>query len=198
MGADARGARGPTLLSAADWTTKERIMIIAATGHRPQRLGVYDKDTMMRLRRGAAHYIGKKQPTKGVSGMALGWDTAWALALIDQGIPLIAAVPFEGQESRWPKEDQERHRFIVRQAAAVVVVCPGGYAAWKLQKRNEWMVDHADEMVALWDGSRSGTGNCVAYANASGKPVVNLWPSWERSRNAPSEAPVDRSAACRR
>src|SRR3546814_16271306 len=82
--------------------------------------------------------------------------------------------------------------------SAVVVGGPGGYAAWKLQKRNEWMVDHADELVALWDGSRSGTGNCVAYANTSGKPVVNLWPSWERRRNAPSEAPVDPSAACRR
>src|SRR3546814_17335657 len=140
-------------------------MIIAATGHRPQRLGGYDKDIMMRLRRGAAHYIEKKQPTKGVSGMALGWDTAWALALIDQGVPLIAAVPFEGMESRWPKADQERHRLIVRQAAAVVVGCHGGSAAWKLQKCNEWMVAHAADLVALWGGSRSGRGHWTASTN---------------------------------
>src|SRR3546814_16773490 len=98
-------------------------------------------------------------------------------------------------ESRWPKEDQERHRLIVRQAAAVVVVCPGGYAAWKLQKRNEWIVDHADELFALWYGSRSGTVNCLAYATPSGKPGVNLGPSWDRPRNRPREAPAHPSPA---
>lgn len=158
-------------------------LVIAATGHRPQKLGGYTKDLLIRLQRGAAHYIEKRQPTKGISGLALGWDTAWALALIDAGVPLIAAVPFEGQESRWPREDQERHRFVVSKAATVVLVCPGGYANWKFLKRDEWMVDHADEVVALWDGSKSGTGHTVAYANNTGKPVVNLWPSWIKRRH---------------
>jgi uncharacterized phage-like protein YoqJ len=48
--------------------------------------------------------------------------------------------------------------------------------AWVYQKRNEWMVDHADEVVAVWDGTSSGTANCVAYAKKVGKPVWRIHP----------------------
>lgn len=29
-----------------------------------------------------------------------------------------------------------------------------------MQKRNEYMVDLADKVVAVWDGSKGGTDNC--------------------------------------
>jgi uncharacterized phage-like protein YoqJ len=33
-----------------------------------------------------------------------------------------------------------------------------------MQVRNEWMVDHCNDLLAVWDGSDGGTGNCVRYA----------------------------------
>ena len=30
--------------------------------------------------------------------------------------------------------------------------------------RNEYMVDLADKIIAVWDGSNGGTANCVKYA----------------------------------
>src|SRR3546814_11284050 len=99
--------------------------------------------------------------------MALGWDTAWALAALDLGVPLTAAVPFSGQEKSWPAESQRRFHSILERAAAVEIVCPGGFAAHKMQTRNEWMVDHADGVVALWAGrseerrvGKEGVGTC--------------------------------------
>ena len=153
-------------------------MILAATGHRPERLGGYDDATYLELRQFALGYIRQRQPAKVINGMALGWDTAWAAAAVYAGVPFIAAVPFLGQESRWPGPSQARYRALLAKAAEVVVVCQGDYSAQAMQRRNEWMVDRCDEVVALWDGSAGGTSNCVHYARRIGRPVENLWVEW--------------------
>lgn len=47
-----------------------------------------------------------------------------------------------------------------------------------MQIRNEWIVDRADRIIALWDGSFGGTHNCITYANKRKVPVDNLWDAW--------------------
>lgn len=152
-------------------------MIIAATGHRPDKLGGYSESVHKRLRGLAREYLGNLGPAQGISGMALGWDQAFAAALVDLGIPFIAAVPFEGQECRWPAESQTRYLWLLRQAGSVHIVSdyPGTRA---MQLRNEWMVDRAQRMCALWDGSWGGTFNAVTYAKRRRRPVDNLWRRW--------------------
>ena len=34
---------------------------------------------------------------------------------------------------------------------------------------------YCDLVLAFWDGSSGGTGNCVRYAGKVGKPIENLW-----------------------
>jgi uncharacterized phage-like protein YoqJ len=153
-------------------------MKLAATGHRPDKLGGYGLDVLTSAYRLALSHLQETRPATVISGLALGWDTAIALAAIKLGIPLTAVVPFNGQDSRWPEESRERYRKILDRAAEVVVVSPGGYAPHKMQVRNEWMVDRGDSITALWDGSPGGTANCVGYAEKVGKPIVNLWPRW--------------------
>lgn len=154
--------------------------ILAGTGHRPDKLGGYGADVSTRLVDLARAALMKYRPEEVVSGMALGWDTALALAAIELGIPLTAAVPFEGQERKWRPEQQDLFRAILARAANVVIVSTGGYAVWKMQVRNEWMVDRASGVLALWDGSSGGTGNCIAYARTREVEIVNLWATWER------------------
>lgn len=113
-----------------------------------------------------------------ISGMALGWDTAWAVAAIRLGVPLIAAVPFDGQESRWPAESQRRFRSILEHAREVHVVSAGGYSPAAMHARNRWMVDRCDLLCALWNGSSGGTAGCVAYARSVGRRTENLWQRW--------------------
>ena len=153
-------------------------MRVAGTGHRPDKLGGYGKSVKARLEVLAIDWITLNKPSLVISGMALGWDQALAEAALEVKVPLLAAIPFEGQEASWPDEGQRRYREILAAAQEVKVVSQGGYAAYKMQRRNEWMVDHCDLVLALWDGSSGGTGNCIRYARQQLKTIENLWTQW--------------------
>lgn len=150
-------------------------MIISATGHRPDKIGGYGPAASLRRRAVAMDALLAWGPNECISGMALGWDTDFALACIELGIPFTAAVPFEGQEGKWPAQSQRVFHAVLSYAAKVVVVSPGGYSPRKMQIRNQWMVDNSDIVLALWDGSDGGTANCVGYARAKEKRVHNVW-----------------------
>lgn len=150
-------------------------MLIAATGHRPNKLGGYGPPAYRKLVSLAEVYLRLSKPEGIITGMALGWDQAWADAGLNLGIPVHAAVPFAGQESRWPLESQKNFKRILDQCETVTIVCKGAYSAAKMQTRNEWMVDKADRVCALWDGSSGGTGNCVRYAESVNKHIHNVW-----------------------
>lgn len=149
-------------------------MIISGTGHRPNKLGGYSEEVFNRLVEVALLGI-PEDTTKIISGMALGWDTALAEAAIRKKIPFIVAVPFLGQEKMWPKASQEKYQHYLKQAEDVLYICDQGYAPWKMRVRDEYMVDHSDVVLALWNGSPSGTGNCVTYAKKQNKPIKNVW-----------------------
>lgn len=151
------------------------VRIICATGHRPEKLGGYDEriaDTLMRVAREA---LEARKPDQVISGMALGWDTAVARAAAAMGLPFVAAVPFVGQEAHWGPQDVVRYQLLLSLAHQVVVVTPGAYAPEKLQLRNEWMVNHSDKVLALFNGTPGGTANCIRYAKMKYVPVENVW-----------------------
>jgi len=152
--------------------------IIAGTGHRPKVLGGYGNDTLLPIIELLCETLTKLRPDKVISGMALGFDQALALAAIKLHIPFIAAVPHDGQESIWPESAQRKYKFILDRAETVAVICPGEYAREKMQKRNEWMVDNADLVLALWNGQPGGTANCINYARKTGKKIMNLYDDW--------------------
>lgn len=45
-----------------------------------------------------------------------------------------------------------------------------------MQKRNEWMVDRIDELLAIYNGTPGGTKNCIDYAKKLGKPITIICP----------------------
>ncbi len=155
---------------------------IAFTGHRPPKFGGYnehDNDTIIAVKRSLEQMVDllAKTGTKTfLSGMALGVDTWTAEAVLGwkkrySQIRLVCAVPFQGFEMKWPGASQERFHAILERGDQVVIVSGGGYSPEKLQRRNQWMVDHADGLLAVWDGSPGGTANAVHYAEAVGKPI---------------------------
>jgi uncharacterized phage-like protein YoqJ len=161
-----------------DWLlikANETPLIITATGHRPNKLGGYGKDVRAKTWKVAHNYLGLSLATEVVSGMALGWDIAFAEAAFGLGIPFVAAVSFEGQESKWPEESRVHYHKVLKKAKRVVIVSPGGYSAFKMQERNAWMVDYSSRICALWNGSPGGTSNCIEYAEAMLRPIDNVW-----------------------
>lgn len=154
-------------------------LVISATGHRPNKLGGYGDEAYNRLVKIAEQYITEMKPTDIISGMALGWDQAWAHAGINLGVRVHAAIPFLGQESQWPQKSQEHFKWLFYRCAGQVIVCDGAYAPYKMQVRNEWMVNHSNRIAALWNGTSGGTANCVNFAEKVGKPIDNLWSKLE-------------------
>ncbi len=158
-------------------------IIITATGHRPNKLGGYSPTTEQALYNLARGWLEvqlgsttdeSEKPRAVISGLALGWDTAVALAALDLNIPLIAAIPFPNQPSRWPTQSVLTWSNIKQRATKVHIISQQ-YSIPAMQRRNEWMVDRADTIVALWNGSPGGTANCLRYAVARNKPFDNLW-----------------------
>ena len=144
-------------------------MYIAVTGHRPKRLGneydykgPYSDYIDFELRR----IIEKLKPTHMISGMALGVDTIFAHLALEKNIPLIAAIPFEGQENNWfPKSQKEYFDIINNSLTEKNYISEPGYAAWKMHTRDRWMADNCDHLIVVWDGqSGGGTYNTLQYA----------------------------------
>lgn len=156
-------------------------MIVAGTGHRPDKLRFgYSDEGATRLCGFAACELTKLKPTHIISGMALGWDIAIAEAAVAIGVPFTAAVPFRGQENAWPEKSRKHYRAMLLLAAKVVYVSDPPYAAWKMQARNVWMAKNCDMILALWNGTDGGTANCLEYARlVARKPIENAWERWE-------------------
>jgi uncharacterized phage-like protein YoqJ len=168
-----------------------RQMIVAGTGHRPDKLGGYDDETLERLTDLARGYLDTLPDVKAViSGMALGWDMAIAYAAHQKSIPLWAYIPFDGQEKMWPQRSRDRYWDLRNAAEKVYVVCSGGYAPWKMQRRNERMVDECDFLLTLWNGTSGGTANCVRYANKVNRAMHNLWDRFQLIQCKPVRPPA--------
>jgi uncharacterized phage-like protein YoqJ len=106
----------------------------------------------------------------------LGVDQDFAELCVELKIPFTAAVPVIGQEHMWPPDAQTAYTQLLAKAVGVIVVSAGPYAPWKMQRRNTWMVDQCDCLLAVWDGSDGGTANCVRYAERIGRPLVRINP----------------------
>jgi len=154
---------------------------VCVTGHRPGKIGGYDADNPTRVwvKNALAEVLEKLRPNYAFSGMALGVDQDFAQICFDKGIPFEAVLPFRQQETKWPQAAQFVYWALLKKARKQVIVCDPGYAAWKLQRRNEHLVDATDDgvVIAVWDGSNSGTANCVRYAQQCGVRVVRINPA---------------------
>ncbi len=156
-------------------------MILSGTGHRPKRLGLdYTRASEILLLNFVIMELRKLKNVELVySGGALGFDTALADAAFELKIPYIIACPFAGQELRWSKEAQNNYHNMCSKAEKVVVVTPGGYAAWKLFFRNEYMVTKSTDILSLFDGiNNGGTADAVRFARQQKKNIINCFISW--------------------
>ena len=153
-------------------------MIIAGTGHRPNKLGGYGDDIYQKLVQLAMTYLKETRPERVISGMALGWDQALAEAALGSDIRLTAAIPFKGQENKWYPSNTVNYNKLLELADRIHIVSEGGYSVYKMFLRNEWMVDHADRVVALWNGTPGGTTGTINYAKQLNIPIDNLWDKW--------------------
>lgn len=156
-------------------------LIVAGTGHRPEDA---EPETFVRVKVATKFRYTDKKIDAFITGMAAGFDLWAADEAHEQGIDLIAAVPWKGHTPR--KDDEELYAHILSVAKEVVYVhdseglsqAENGYPGhWVYHKRNEYMVDRADLVLAYWNPNKEfgGTFQCYKYAKEQGKPIANIW-----------------------
>lgn len=156
------------------------------TGHRPDKIGGYNENNPITFKikkelfKNIESLINKGVHTF-ICGGALGVDT-WAAEIVLElkkkyfWISLWIASPFPSQPSQWPIHALNRYEHILNKANKVIQVSNDPYSSYKMQLRNEWMVDNSEILIAVWDGSKSGTMNCVKYAQSKHKEIIQLNP----------------------
>lgn len=156
-------------------------MKVAFTGHRPTKIGGYDRNNPIRqeikaeIERVLLKLRDENPDLEVISGGALGIDQDAARVAHRLGIPFHVYMPFAGQERKWPMDSQQSFLAILNVAKSVKIVSEGGYSASKMQIRNRAMVDDADVLIAVWDGTSGGTKNCIDYAEGKVDIIFIGW-----------------------
>lgn len=163
-------------------------LVCACTGHRlqnlPFRFNEMDERCINLKERlyVCVENIIKKGVTRFVSGMAIGVDLFFAEIVIElrdekyPDIKLEAAIPCETQAIRWSEDLRDRYYKILAQCD-VETMLQKEYTRDCMQKRNRYLVDSCDYLIAVWDGTASGTGSTVRYAQENNKSIIIINPN---------------------
>lgn len=88
-------------------------------------------------------------------------------------IKLEAAIPCMNQASGWNVKNKERYERLLL-CCDTITVLQERYTADCMMKRNRYLVDRADYVIAVWNNKMSGTGKTIRYAIDKGKPVYYI------------------------
>ena len=154
------------------------------TGHRPEKLPWGGDETDARCIKlkeelrctldgaylaGCRHFI---------CGMARGCDTYFAEAVLalraeKDGVTLEAAVPCDSQANSWSAADRRRYEHLLAECDEVSFISHT-YSPGCMQRRNKYMVDNSDVLIAIFNGTAGGTMNTVLLAKRRGLKLVTI------------------------
>jgi uncharacterized phage-like protein YoqJ len=146
------------------------VVRVAVTGHRPDKLHVPENDIIDRVIV-ALEDLGA---TWMYQGMASGFDLLAARAAWIHNTPFAAVRPWmtHGPMKGW----ESRYEWAMEKATQIIETdqstrYPG---PWAFERRNRYMVDRCEHLVAYYDGTKGGTHNCIEYASRRDIPITFL------------------------
>ena len=164
------------------------MVVCMFTGHRPKGLpfGYNEKDGRCKklkkvLEKLIVSKIKEENITAFLSGMALGTDMFAAEIVLKlkrkfHDITLTAVLPCRTQAARWNKEAVVRYEDILTKCDKVIVL-QEEYSPNCMNKRNLYMVEHSDCVIAVWSGAEGGTANTIRFATKKHLPVTVIDPT---------------------
>lgn len=177
-------------------------MKLAFTGHRPESLpfGNDESDPCCeRLKELLYDEIiskAKDNYTTFYSGAARGADIFFAEQVLrakQNGYPniqLVCVIPHEEQAASWSEAWRERYFALLEQADDTVLIS-AHYTRDCFHRRNRYMVDNADKLLALYSGGATGgTAYTVQYARQKNKEVIIINPNTMERTILPSRLKI--------
>lgn len=160
-------------------------MVCAFTGHRPEKLpwGANEEDPRCQALKILIARTVERLVENGVQtflcGMARGCDLYFAEAVIavtrqHPEVSLEAWLPCPSQDRCWRAAERLRRDRLLSQCRRVWMV-EKQYSEGCMLRRNRAMIDAADGLISVWNGTRGGTGSAVRYAKQQGKWIEALW-----------------------
>ncbi len=158
------------------------------TGHRPKGLpfGYNERDSRCKklkkaLKKLILNKIKIENVTTFLCGMALGTDMFAAEIVLElkrefRDITLTAVLPCRTQAAKWNKEATARYELIVDRCDKIIIL-QDEYTPSCMHKRNLYMVEHSDCVIAVWSGTEGGTANTIHFAIERHLPITVLDPT---------------------
>ncbi|MEV8632157.1 hypothetical protein AB0395_10920 [Streptosporangium sp. NPDC051023] len=153
---------------------------IAVSGHR----GLSSATTTL-IDDAIRSLLAEHTPTiTGLSCLADGADQVFARAVIDLGGSLEVVTPARRYREGLPAEAHQEYDSLLVEAERVHTMDFVESTSESHMVASRFMLDHADELLAVWDGKPArgygGTADVVAEARRRGLPVHIIWPEGAR------------------
>ena len=120
----------------------------------------------------------------GISCLADGADQLFARAVLDLGGTLEVIIPAEQYRDGLPDSTHAGYDDLLGNAATVHRLDYIESTSASHMAASRLMLDHADELVAVWDGQPArgygGTADVVTEAHRHNLPVTVVWPAGAR------------------
>jgi hypothetical protein len=153
---------------------------VGITGHRD-----LADPTCRLVSAGIATELERFHPLHGISSLAEGADQIFAEQVLRAGGTLTAVIPCadygRGFATSAGKAAYRQLRARAEDVIELPFASPSEEAYWAAGQR---VVDLADVLLAVWDGSPSGgvggTADIVAFAASRGAPTTVIWPPGSR------------------
>lgn len=149
---------------------------VGITGHRPQSLSPSEQEWTGQVLPALMHSLRTSHGMQvAISGFALGADTIWAQAALEQGIRLWGYIPSPDQSKRWQASERALHLELVSNASRILVHGESHDNRW-FRARNEMIVRDSNVLVAVHKEGKStgGTAAVIRKALASGKRLIRV------------------------
>lgn len=145
------------------------------TGHRPKNLpwGYIEKGIKFFVFKNKLKKIIKLSIKAGyvyfISGMALGIDMLCAEIILKlktkhPNIKLECAIPCKNQTEKWKTVNIDKYNKILTLADKITYTSNSNYYNGCMQKRNKYMIDSSNLLIAVFNGSNGGTKQTIEYA----------------------------------
>ncbi len=162
----------------------ERSATCTFTGHRENKLpwrGDENDPRCLRLKQqifDAAEAVYRSGVRHYICGMANGCDFYFAEAVLalrseHPDVTLEAAIPCEGQSSRWSAALRRRYDRIAAECDYQTVI-QKNYTPDCMLRRNRYMVDASSVLITAYNGSAGGTRSTLLYAMRQGLQIIEL------------------------
>jgi hypothetical protein len=116
----------------------------------------------------------------GLSCLADGADSIFAQAILRHGGSLVVVVPALKYREGLPEEHHSLYDQLLSMASGKTALNYVESTAEAHQAASLYMLDHSDELLAVWDGKPArgfgGTADVVHEAEARKMPITIIWP----------------------